>query len=88
MNEKIAGQEELGVALKDASALKFSHAYVWQSDFETEHIKTYLYSYDGSFKLQAEEVEDGKFWTMEEMRQAKGTGVLTPNLELEMGFLS
>jgi isopentenyldiphosphate isomerase len=79
--------EELGVALPDPKTLKVSHEYVWQTDFETEHIKTFILEYNGPFKLQEAEVEDGKFWTSKELKEGVGKGIFTPNLEKELEFL-
>jgi isopentenyldiphosphate isomerase len=79
--------EELGVVLADPGVLRFSHEYVWQSDFETEHIKTFILEYSGPFKLQEEEVEAGRFWPVREIREAVGKGLLTPNLEKELEYL-
>jgi isopentenyldiphosphate isomerase len=79
--------EELGVVLMDSKDLKFSHEYAWKSAFETEYIRTFIHLYEGPFRLQKEEVEDGRFWTILELKQAAGQGVLTPNLELELGYL-
>lgn len=36
-----------------------------------------------SFDFDPAEVDEGRFWTVEEVRQAIGTGVLTPNFEEE-----
>ena len=80
--------EELGIAPEDSFPLQFSHEYVWKSDVETEHVRTYLLDYEGPFKLQAEEVEEGRFWSVGELRAAVGTGFLTPNLEEELRLLN
>ncbi len=77
-------EEELGVVLSDPARLEFHHDLIWQSDFETEHTRTFILRYDGPFKVNPVEVSDGKFWPEEELREACGKGVLTPNLELEL----
>ena len=81
-------EEELGVKMPDASRLERHHDYVWSSDFETEHIRTFLLRYEGPFHLQEAEVSDGRFWSPDELRAAYGKGLLTPNLELELQYLS
>jgi isopentenyldiphosphate isomerase len=80
-------REELGVELRDASSLRFHHDYVWSNYFETEHIRTYLLTYDGPFHLNEAEVSDGRFWSAEELRASYGKGVFTPNLEMELMML-
>jgi len=80
--------EELGIPADASIRLKFSHDYVWRSDVETEHIRTFLIEYEGPFKLQPEEVTEGRFWTVGELKAAAGTGILTPNLEEELHLLN
>ena len=79
--------EELGIAPEDSFPLQFSHEYVWKSDVETEHVRTYFLDYGGPFKLQPEEISEGRFWSVRELKAAVGTGLLTPNLEEELRLL-
>jgi len=79
--------EELGLSLDDAGgagALKRLHDYVWRSPVETEHVRTYDLVHEGPFTLQTEEIDEGRFWTPDQLRAAAGTGELTPNLEEEL----
>lgn len=79
--------EELGVRLADVGgpdALRRLHDYVWRSPVETEHVRTFEIAWDGPFALQVDEIEEGRFWTVGELRAAAGSGVLTPNLEEEL----
>ncbi len=76
--------EELGVSLPDASRLEHAHDYIWRSSVETEHVRTYLLEDEGPFRHDPNEIDDGKFWTVEELRAARGEGILTPNLEEEL----
>ncbi len=77
-------QEELGVEPADATALRHAHDFIWRSPTETEHVRTYLLDHEGPFTLPPDEIDDGRFWSVEEIRSAVGTGVLTPNLEEEL----
>jgi isopentenyl-diphosphate delta-isomerase type 1 len=82
--------EELGVRLQQIASpggLVRKHDYVWRSPVETELVRTFEITYDGPFRLHPEELEDGRFWTEAELREACGTGVLTPNLEEELSRL-
>jgi len=79
--------EELGLSLADAGgagALRRLHDYVWRSPVETEHVRTFELDHEGPFELQVEEIDEGRFWTEEDLRAAAGTGELTPNLEEEL----
>jgi isopentenyldiphosphate isomerase len=76
--------EELGVQLSDDSRLQFAHDYVWQSPVETEHVRTYILEHEGPFNCDPEEIEEGRFWSVAEMRAAQGSGELSPNLEEEL----
>lgn len=80
--------EELGITPEDSLPMRFSHEYVWRSDVETEHIRTYLLDYEGPFKLQSEEISEGRFWSIKELKNAAYTGLLTPNLEEELRLLN
>jgi isopentenyldiphosphate isomerase/predicted metal-dependent phosphoesterase TrpH len=73
-------KEELGAMPDDVRLL---YEYVWKSDVETELVRTYMTVYDGPFDLQKEELADGRFWTLDEIREALGTGVLSTNFEEE-----
>jgi isopentenyl-diphosphate delta-isomerase type 1 len=80
-------REELGIDIKDAGgrpALKLLHDYVWRSPVETEHVRTYELVSEGPFTLHPAEIDEGRFWTDDELRAAAGTGALTPNLEEEL----
>jgi isopentenyldiphosphate isomerase len=80
--------EELGIPPEVAQAMRFSHEYVWKSKVETEHVRTYLLDYEGPFKLQPEEISEGRFWSIRELKKAAYTGLLTPNLEEELRLLN
>lgn len=79
--------EELGVCIEDAGgacALRRLHDYIWRSPVETEHVRTFELDFEGPFTLQTEEIDEGRFWTRDELKRAAGTGALTPNLEEEL----
>jgi isopentenyldiphosphate isomerase len=83
-------EEELGADLTvygGIEALERRHDYVWKSAVETEHIRTYEVVLEGPFRLHPDEIEEGRFWTEDELRSSLGTGSLTPNLEEELGLL-
>jgi len=57
--------------------------YVYDSRRERELVYVNRTLYDGPVSPSAEELDGGRFWTMEEIRNAVGRGVLTPNFESE-----
>lgn len=76
-------REELGI---DAP-LTFSHEYIWRCPRETEYVRGYAAGFEGPFRLDPEEVSDGRFWTSGEIAASVGLGVFTPNFEHELGWL-
>ena len=59
-------------------------SYILDNDIEREWVDTFYTVTDRqSFDYDPGEVMDGRFWTLDEVRRAIGTGVLTPNFEQE-----
>jgi isopentenyldiphosphate isomerase len=73
-------REELGWR---GRTLRFLYAYLWRCPRESEWVRTYAARADGPFTLDPVEIDDGRFWTPEEIDAALGTGVFTPNFEEE-----
>lgn len=71
--------EELG--LTDFQFTEIGH-YVFESDREKELIYTFKTVYDGVVKPSAE-LDGGRFWTLQEIRESLGKGLFTPNFENE-----
>jgi isopentenyldiphosphate isomerase len=78
--------EEIGV---DATAAqpRFLYRYLWRTDFESELIYTYACRWDGPVRRQESEIDELRFWTLEEIAQQRGQGVFTPNLLEELSRL-
>ena len=72
--------EELGIT--DFTPV-FIDKYVFESKRERELVYVHKTLYDGPIRPSKEELEGGRFWSMEEIREAMGQGVLTPNFESE-----
>jgi isopentenyl-diphosphate delta-isomerase type 1 len=77
-------EEELGLTDVDAEML---HQYVWRSEVESELVRTYRCVHEGPFRLKADEIDEGRFFSSDELRALVGTGQLTPNLEHELELL-
>lgn len=72
--------EELGIT---AFTTEFVDRYVFESKRERELVYVNRTTYDGEIHPSAEELNGGRFWTIQEISEAIGTGVLTPNFESE-----
>ena len=57
--------------------------YVFESKREKELVYVHRTTYDGTVTPSAEELDGGRFWTLDEIREAIGKEVLTPNFESE-----
>ena len=73
-------REELGI---EAFTPEPIGMYVFASKRERELVYVNKTTYDGPIRPSAEELDGGRFWTIEEIRQAVGGQVLTPNFESE-----
>jgi isopentenyldiphosphate isomerase len=57
--------------------------YVFDSRRERELVYVNSTVYDGSITPSADELDGGRFWTLDEIRAALGQNILTPNFESE-----
>ena len=71
--------EELGIT--DCNA-RFLNSYLFESERERELVYVYSALYDGAI-VPSEELDGGRFWSIDELLAAVGKGVLTPNFEQE-----
>lgn len=73
-------REELGIT--DFTPQAVTH-YVFESTRERELVFVYKTTYDGPIQ-PSEELDGGRFWTIDEIRETMGNGVFTPNFEGEV----
>ncbi len=73
-------REELGIT---DFVSTFVGKYMFDSQRERELVYVNSTVYDGHVCPSAEELDGGRFWSMKEIRQSIGQGVLTPNFEQE-----
>ena len=73
-------REELGITGFTAQPL--GH-YVFDSRRERELVYVNRTVYDGPICPSAQELDGGRFWTLDEIRSAIGHNILTPNFESE-----
>ncbi len=73
-------KEELGL---EEFQPEFIKNYVFESTRERELINAYRTTVDASAPRPSAELDGGRFWSTEEINEALGTGVFTPNFESE-----
>ena len=73
-------REELGIT--DFTPI-FMGKYVFESQREKELVYVHRTIYNGAIQPSQDELDGGRFWSMEEIREAIGKGILTPNFESE-----
>lgn len=73
-------REELGIT---DFAPAFIDKYVFESARERELVHVFRCTYDGPIRPSAEELDGGRFWSMDEIRDAIGQDLLTHNFESE-----
>ena len=72
--------EELGIT--DFTP-EFITSYVFESAREKELVFVHKTIYDGEIIPNSEELEEGRFWSIDEIKENMGKGVFTPNFESE-----
>ena len=73
-------REELGIS--DFKPERVGQ-YVFESQREREYVYVNRTTYDGPVHPSAEELDGGRFWSLDEIRAAIGQQILTPNFESE-----
>ena len=73
-------REELGIT--DFTPT-FIGKYVFESQCERELVYIHRTTYESEIQPSEDELDGGRFWTIQEIREAMGQGVLTPNFESE-----
>ncbi|MBU0700206.1 NUDIX domain-containing protein [bacterium] len=72
--------EELGI---QGTALTRLYDYIWRSDRESEMVRTFMAMYDGEIIPSIDEIETGRFWTDDEIKDNLNKGIFTTNFEKE-----
>lgn len=79
-------REELGMRLRVEP--RFLFQYVWKSSRERELVTAFHIVYTGKLTPDHDEVDEGKFWDMEDLKQQIGKGIFTEQFEhKEIKFL-
>ncbi len=72
--------EELGVR---APRLEKAYEYFWESPVETELVRVFVTLHEGPFRLQASEIDEGRFWRLDDIESALPSGFATPQFAFE-----
>jgi isopentenyldiphosphate isomerase len=75
--------EELG--LSDIIPV-FQKRYIWKSNRERELVHSYTIATDQLPVVNKDEIDEGKYWSIEEISAFLGKGIFTPNFEHEFGI--
>jgi isopentenyldiphosphate isomerase len=77
-------QEELGI---EGFNPLFLGRYVWESSREKELVNSFSTTSDVIPVINTDEIEEGRFWSLQEIKDQLGRGVFTPNFEYEFKLL-
>ncbi len=72
--------EELGIRLCE---LTFLYTYIHSNDVETEMVTTFRCIYEGKIFPDLDEIDEVRFWGIDEITDNLDKGVFTPNFEDE-----
>jgi isopentenyldiphosphate isomerase len=72
--------EELGISGHEPEYL---YSYIHSNDYETEMVTTFRCMCEHGFSFNAEEIDDIRFWSHEEIKNAIGLQILSDNFEHE-----
>lgn len=61
--------------------------YKWESNIESELVFSFTALYNAVPVFNKQEIDEGRFWTINEIRKNLGTGIFTPNFENEFPVL-
>jgi isopentenyl-diphosphate delta-isomerase type 1 len=73
-------EEELGISDCEMECL---YSYIHWGRNETELVSTYRCIYRGDISFNKNEIDAVRFWSLEEIRSAMGTGILSAHFEDE-----
>ena len=63
------------------NGLRFLFQYIWQSSRERELVTAFAIVYEGELHPDHDEVDEGRFWTLDELQHEMGKGVFTEQFE-------
>ncbi len=76
-------EEELGITACD---LKLLYTYIHSNDYESELVYTYSCIYNGKIIFQEDEIDEVRPWSLSEIKENTGKGILSDNFEHEINI--
>ncbi|MEW6570195.1 MAG: NUDIX domain-containing protein [Nitrospirota bacterium] len=77
-------EEELGIR---GSEPVYLYSYIHRNSYETELVTTFRCFFDGEIIFNQDEIENVRFWSIEEIKKIMGTNILSDNFEQEFHYL-
>jgi isopentenyldiphosphate isomerase/intracellular septation protein A len=77
-------EEEIGLT---EITPQFIAKYVWESEVERELVFTFFDRREDVLNFNTNEIDDGKFWSVNQIKKNLKKGIFTPNFELEFDIL-
>ncbi|MBF0327672.1 MAG: NUDIX domain-containing protein [Nitrospirae bacterium] len=74
-------EEELGIIPDNP---KFLYSYIHSNSHESELVYTYSGTYNGPFEFNRDEIDEVKFWSLDDIKNEFGSGRLSDNFEHEI----
>jgi 8-oxo-dGTP pyrophosphatase MutT (NUDIX family) len=65
----------------------FLGRYIWQSPYERELVNSFSTISDAIPETDKDEIEEGRFWSIVEIKKNLGENVFTPNFEHEFRMM-
>ena len=75
-------KEELGIT---ESEPEYLYSYIHRNNYESEYVSTYRCVYDGEISYNRIEIEEIRFWNLQEIKEAMGQRIFSDNFEDEFG---
>ena len=75
-------EEELGII---GANLTYLYKYRLRNDYESEYVSSYHCLWDGAITTNNDEIEEGRFWRLDEIDEKMDSGIFTPNFLDEIG---
>ncbi|HAK46739.1 MAG TPA: NUDIX hydrolase [Spirochaeta sp.] len=85
--------EELGITA-GVELFEYLYKYLHSNNFESEYVSSFRITWDGPVTIQESEIDDGRFWSIDEIRETEAKtndSIFTPNfldeLDRYLGFI-
>jgi isopentenyldiphosphate isomerase len=74
-------KEELGIS---ECRLRYLYKYMYSNDYETELITTFTCVYYGNIHFGAEEIDEVRFWSLQDIKECLEGSLLSSNFKIEI----